>query len=96
MEGRYVVIGDAPGTTVGTPLANAENRPTGDHTHGAPVSFYGGSCPTNPTGNCVRWADAGAGRGPRPTGQVQVLNSGETVQAGTNAPYVQLKACVKR
>jgi hypothetical protein len=95
-RGRYIVVGDRVGSTVGTALGANENRPTGDHTHGAPVSFYGGSCPTNPTGNCVRWAEAGAGRGPRQVGGVVALNQDETVVAGTNAPYVTLKACVKR
>jgi len=96
-KGRYVVIAhQSYNTQVGTALTNGENRPTGDHTHGAPVSFFGGNCPTNPTGNCVRWADAGVGRAPRPTGPVVTLNPGETIASGTNAPYVTLKACVKR
>lgn len=97
-KGRYIVVDDRVGATVGSALNAGENRPTGDHTHGAPVSFYGGSCPTNPTGNCVRWAEAGAGRGPRSVGGAQTIypDQGETIVAGTNAPYVTLKACVKR
>ena len=96
-KGRYVVIASQSyGTQVGTALSQGENRPTGDHGHGAPVSFYGGSCPTNPTGNCVRWAEAGAGRAPRDVGGARALNQGETIVPGTNAPYVTLKACAKR
>lgn len=96
-QGRYVVISSQSyGTQVGTALSSGENRPTGDHVHGAPVSFYGGNCPTNPTGNCVRWADAGAGRAPRDAGPAKAINADETIVPGTNAPYVTLKACVKR
>lgn len=95
-KGRYIVVGDRVGTQVGTALTHGENRPTGDHGHGAPVSFYGGACPTNPTGNCVRWAEAGAGRAPRDVGGARALYEGETIVQGTNAPYVTLKACVKR
>ncbi len=96
-RGRYVVIASQGyGSQVGTALTDGENRPTGDHGHGSPVSFFGGACPTNPTGNCVRWADAGAGRGPRSVGGAQALNQGETIVQGTNAPYVTLKACAKR
>lgn len=95
--GRYVVMSSSgSGNTVGTALRPGENRPTGDHTHTGAVSFYGGACPTNPTGNCVRWSDAGAGRGPRGMSGAQPLNDGESIVAGTNAPYVELKACVKR
>lgn len=96
-RGRYLVVAaDRAGAMVGTALAPSENRPTGEHTHTGAISFYGGSCPTQPTGNCVRWAEAGAGRGPRPTGGAQPMNDGETIVPGTNAPYVELRACVKR
>lgn len=96
-NGRYVVMASrGSGRTVGTALQPGENRPTGDHKHAAPVSFYGGNCPTNPTGSCAEWARAGIGRGPRDGGGAVALNQNESIVPGTNAPYVELRGCAVR
>lgn len=102
--GRYVVIEKASwGTTRGTALEPGENRPAGDHRHVVPSSFYGGNCPTDPKGKCIRSAASGFGRAARNSGNAQVLNPQEAdpkkkemIKPGTNAPYVTLRACVKR
>ena len=85
MAGRYVV-GLPPGgrllRRVGKPLSDGENRATGRHAHGySPVAF-----------------EYGAKHGGQP--RAKVGGPGTTNHAGgvdgTNAPYIQLTACIKR
>ncbi|MET0273417.1 MAG: hypothetical protein ABW360_10535 [Phenylobacterium sp.] len=89
-QGRYVVAtigGEAPGQVVGDALASRENRPAGAHTHTTGVAFTGGNCSD---GKCARWGGNGAiQRNPLRT------DGGDGLKAGTNAPYVALRACVR-
>lgn len=93
LQGRYAVgvpSGGSVGTQVGTALTNAENRPAGQHSHGFNDYFY-----NQTTGGY----DTGATSMPYPTGSLTSISnntdSGTGLVAGTNAPYVQLRACSK-
>jgi hypothetical protein len=113
-RGRYIVglpPGGALAGTAGTPLANLENRPVGQHSHGV-------SDPSHLHGYTTEWGfndtiDSGTVRRPifdfkppdgigRPdvaalTAQITGLtvNPAGSV-GGTNAPYLQLLACQKQ
>lgn len=92
-QGYYFVVG-TPGTTVGTRLSAGENRAIGQHTHTATTTYswgigYGGA------GTSVVYSESQSSsadfNGPAST---TVANAGAV--AGTNAPYVQLRACQKQ
>jgi len=93
-QGRYFVAvpaGGELGKLVGQPLANGENRPTGDHTHS--ITVVG-----SPSKARVQAGGAGGNfatdPGPPTTLRTQGVDGG--VPPGTNAPYVQVRACVKK
>ncbi|WP_334161027.1 hypothetical protein [Phenylobacterium sp.] len=88
-QGRYLVAtvgAEAPGQVVGEALAPRENRAAGAHTHAAGTAFVGGNCTD---GKCAGWSETGIERRPLTT------NAGAGLKAGTNAPYVALRACVR-
>lgn len=101
--GRTVVIVPAGGTlsaTVGTALTNGENRPTGVHNHGVTdpghihglrnqQTLAGGGLGLEVTMNIAGFAYQSESA---VTG-ISIQNSAGV--AGTNAPYVQLRACKK-
>lgn len=93
-QGRYFVAAqDSIGTMVGTALTPGENRPTGEHGHAGSVAFYGGDCGRR----CGQWARAeGFNRQPVMTTTTIPTRPGDTIQPGTNAPYVTLRTCTKR
>jgi hypothetical protein len=101
-RGRYVVGlpegGDLRGTS-GTPLTDQESRPVGQHNH---TGEYNHTHPltviTTAMGTSfgVQWAFGGSAfvqTGGTSGGVLQIANAGSV--AGTNAPYVQLRACRK-
>lgn len=102
-RGRYIVglvSAGTNGATVGTSLSNSEDRAVGQHTHiqdahthGQTRSTSGGGATTDfsveNTRNTTYAASASTTQSTVATNQ----NSGSV--AGTNAPYVQLMACVK-
>jgi len=101
--GRYIVVGGTIGNTVGTALTNGENRTVGPHSHtitdpGHFHTYYvhddGG------TGNLgfedydVKWSLRNTST---KTTDISINQTGTNISttAGTNAPYVQLRACQK-
>jgi hypothetical protein len=101
-RGRYVVGlpegGNLRGTS-GTALTNEESRPVGQHNHSGeynhthPITVI-----TTPTGATfgVQWTFGGSAfvqSGGTSGGVLQIANAGSV--GGTNAPYVQLRACRK-
>jgi hypothetical protein len=101
-RGRYVVGlpegGNLRGTS-GTALTNEESRPVGQHNHSGeynhthPITVI-----TTATGTTfgVQWTFGGSAfvqSGGTSGGVLQIANAGSV--AGTNAPYVQLRACRK-
>lgn len=85
-RGRYIVglqSGGDLAATVGTGLSNKENRATGRHNHA-----LGGL-----------WVNQGNGNNPAGTAHPERWTPYDTGYAGdvdgTNAPYIQLLACVK-
>jgi hypothetical protein len=104
-RGRYIVGLPASGTlaaVVGTALANTENRATGAHTHGVPA-LAGFSANLSNGGNSVplfapQWyipgGSADTATRASNTGAA-APSSGTGNVAGTNAPYIQLLACIK-
>jgi len=110
-QGRYVVglpAGGSLESTVGTALANGENRPTGQHTHSItdpghthdvqvdPILVGGNVASVRVTGT----ADEQASMAQTVTAKALPSFTGITVNAtgdvpGTNAPYLQLLACKK-
>jgi hypothetical protein len=106
-QGRYLVGVQSPGTiggTVGTPLANNENRATGQHTHAVndPGHFHVVDYDVEQlanTGNTIGGTrlqggtnDGHANSQLAFTG-ITIANAGTV--PGTNAPYVQLRVCIK-
>jgi hypothetical protein len=101
-RGRYVVGLPEGGTlrgTSGTALTNEESRPVGQHNHSGeynhthPITVI-----TTATGGTfgVQWTFGGSAfvqSGGVSGGVMQIANAGSV--AGTNAPYVQLRACRK-
>jgi hypothetical protein len=101
-RGRYVVGLPEGGTlkgTSGTALSNQESRPVGQHNHSGeynhthPITVI-----TTATGGTsgVQWTTGGSAftqTGGTSGGVLQIANAGSV--AGTNAPYVQLRACRK-
>lgn len=98
-EGRYIVstVNDAePRKVVGTALTDGENRATGDHTHRtARAVFTGGDCGSSRDG-CAKWgAVHDISRQTVETGGPIIDGVEIRSIAGTNAPYVTLRACIK-
>jgi hypothetical protein len=101
-RGRYVVGlpegGELRGTS-GTALSNLESRPVGQHNHtGAYNHTHPVTVITTPTGATfgVQWTFGGSAfvqTGGTSGGVLQIDNAGAV--GGTNAPYVQLRACRK-
>src|SRR3954469_17255010 len=106
-RGRYLVglpSGGTAGAAVGIALANQENRPTGQHTHGVndPGHVHAVGYDTEQlanTGNTIGGTrmQGGTNSGsensdPAFTG-ITIAAAGAV--AGTNAPYLQLVACRK-
>lgn len=92
-NGRYVVAGGVAGQLVGQPLAPGENRVTGDHGHSVGQAFHGAR--ENRDNRTALYGDYGYVERPLTAGGATPRNPGETVTAGTNAPYVTLRACQK-
>lgn len=101
--GRYVVgtaAAVAPGSVVGTALTNAENRAAGQHSHGItdPGHQHSYAAP-NYTGvfgsGGATGSDGAAGASTGASSTNISINNFGTV-AGTNAPYVQLRPCIKQ
>jgi hypothetical protein len=95
-EGRYFVttVADAtPGAPVGNALSEGENRATGEQVHDTSISFFGGTSPSNG----AAWGGARSiNRAPGiTTSTIPSQGSGTTIGAGTNAPYVSLRGCMK-
>jgi hypothetical protein len=91
--GRYLVVADSTlpgllGTTVGTALDGAENRPAGAHKHG----FMADQHQSQSTGNEVEWMDPGGGHMPT---VARETDDGVGLKAGTNAPFILVNACLK-
>lgn len=93
-RGLYVVGKPSGGTLAGSPtgqtaLTDKENRPVGQHTHTATIGLGTDS---------GTLAGLNAGRANTGVAQfnagITIANDGTT--AGTNAPYIQLLACVKQ
>lgn len=98
-RGRYLVGLQAGGSltgTVGTPLSNLENRPTGQFTITPSYTTNWGYAGTTPSGSTRRPlfnfepADS-VGRPDLPAQNSQTIGS----VPGTNAPYIELLACRK-
>src|SRR6202008_4596802 len=103
-RGRYIVglvSGGTNAATVGTALSNAENRPVGQHTHTItdPGHVHNPFDTGAGGGSVAVQTTFAAGTGltgqiiPAATTGISVNNAGAV--AGTNAPFVQLIACVK-
>jgi len=104
LQGRYVVGVPSGGTlsaAVGTALSNQENRPVGQHTHGITDPGHSHGSYQNDAGPYQNWSYAAqstlsAKISPFPitwsdvTG-ITINNAGSV--SGTNAPYLQLRAC---
>lgn len=104
-RGRYVVGVTDDGTlrgTSGTALSDLESRPVGQHTHTGefnhthPLTVI--TTPPGPTGNAfgVQWTFGGSAfvqTGGTSGGVLQIHEAGAV--PGTNAPYIQLRACRK-
>jgi hypothetical protein len=104
-RGRYVVIeSDSPGRTVGNALVSGESRITGEHSHlvdsgGRQVLVPRPGC--NVDNSCRRtgYFDSGDAIYEQEGAALRVgsvrTGPNETTVEGTNAPYVNLKACSK-
>jgi hypothetical protein len=102
-QGRYLVGTPAGGTlaaSVGTALTDTENRATGQHTHAitdpghthTQDGWNGAAGDHFLSDGAAGQNDIGKATGSATTG-ITITNAGAV--AGTNAPYVQLKVCVK-
>jgi hypothetical protein len=102
-RGRYLVGLPQGGTlkgTSGTPLADQEDRPVGQHNHSGTFNHTHPTTVvtpgTTPGVFGVVFGFGGSGfvqSGGTSGGVLQIANAGAV--AGTNAPYVQLRACRK-
>ncbi len=101
-RGRYLVGLQQGGTlkgTSGTPLTDQEDRPVGQHTHNGTFNHtHPLTVITTTTGTTfgVQWTFGGSAfvqTGGTSGGVLQIANAGTV--PGTNAPYVQLRACRK-
>jgi len=101
--GRYLVglpPGGTLGASAGSALSDQENRAVGRHNHSASspphshdLPIYGPDVDSQP-GNAGSDCDRSSPRSTDPAAvQVEVDSAGAV--DGTNAPYVQLRACVK-
>lgn len=89
VRGRYVVAVSAPGAlgaTVGTPLTDREDRPTGQHSHPFRDRYQ---TPNSSEGELLGGVVFGSYPYNRNTKGVP------GAKEGTNAPYIQLLACTK-
>jgi len=89
-RGRYIVgtpSGGSATATVGTAMSDKENRPVGEHKHGADV----GSANRNSHHGTDPLAGGDAGSG---SDNNNVMSNAGNV-ADTNAPYIQLICCKK-
>src|SRR3989338_8086790 len=88
--GRYLVGGGTLTLTVGTPLGNGENRPTGYHFH------FVSSSETGDGGGSGSFVANNPGSSGGRTSSAPYDNSGPFfLTAGTNAPYIQFLVCQK-
>jgi hypothetical protein len=106
-----VPAGGTLAATVGTALGNQENRPVGRHDHLAITSPHAHSIlvaegvgNANPDNSVDRLMLTDSPNGQRAlfsgnwtdsVGVTDQFASGQSMVAGTNAPYIQLRACVK-
>src|SRR5262249_50762215 len=104
LKGRYAVGRSKDGKleeAVGTALGELEDRPTGGHTHSVSDPGHTHTVRTIGAGNTLGNAGAtqagiygyavNVSQGAR-TG-IKIVETGDV--KGTNAPYLQLKACVR-
>ena len=86
LRGRYIVglpLGGTRAGMVGTPLSNMEDRAAGAHSHDINLRITSGS------------AQAGGGAAVLKTGGFPIVTEASTGPAGTNAPYIQFRSCIK-
>ncbi|MBS9880928.1 hypothetical protein J4H25_25350 [Vibrio alginolyticus] len=92
-DGRYIVATNKSGKlggTVGLALSNLENRPTGNHQHELKAKTRVRANYTPGGGGDIDWYDH-TYKTSNPIAQ-----KGMSFKDGTNAPYIQLLACIKK